>query len=260
MSSTLTIWWHRNRSVIYIIPAVVFLVVAAILDKLYLSPDIQIPLITGLIVATFSMIVLSIPAIAYFARGDNYLEGHAPERDEAIDLPFHGGRIIETPLNYDPESPEDMRKVASGELTPRHDIPLYLTEPKEFNDLFPELSNLGIEQVTTIHLRYHLHFRDRFDLSTGAIVVRKGVPLYHPHADEVFFKPVGVDYYDGIPNPVFEVFFTRKGDDEMLSNPAVMDSAFSKWLEITKAKEKPRAKAPAQPPAEAPATQGAASA
>ena len=231
-----------------------FLVIAAVVDKLYISEAIQIPVITGLIVATFGMIILSIPLVAYYARGDNYLEGHIPQRDEPIDLPFHGGRVVETALNYDPDSKSDLEAIESGDLIPRHDIPLYLTEDKDLSDLFPELDLLGIKEVSTIHLRYHLHFKDRFDLSTGAIVVRKGVPLYHPHAEEVNMIPVGVDYYDGIANPVFEITTTRKGDYAMLANPNVMDKALSVWVNILKRKGEEEAPATkAEPPASGPA-------
>lgn len=230
--------WHRNRTVVYIIPAVVFLIVAAILDKLYISPDIQIPLITGLIVSVFAMIILSIPLIAYYARGDNYLEAHVPQRDEPIDLPFRGGRIEEIPINGSRRdgsfTEEDIERISTGELIPRYELTLFLTEEKDFSDLFPDLVRLGVESVTKIRLDYHLHFHDRFDLTTGAIVVRKGVPLYHPHAEEVNLIPVRLDYENGIYYPVLEVLFTRKGDYDILNNPVVMDIAFAVAVGIQK--------------------------
>jgi hypothetical protein len=221
---------------------VVFLIAAAILDKLYLAPDIQIPLIVGLIVATFAMIILSIPVVIYQARGDNGFEGHVPQLEEPLDLFFHGGRVVETPLNYEPdtateEGKKDYDDIESGKLVPRHDIPLYLTEEKDLGAIFSELINLGIETVTKVHLRFHRHFSERFDLSTGAVMVKSGIPLYHPHSEEVYLIPVGVDYYDGVPNPVFEVMFSRKGDYEMLSNPVVMDTAFAVWVAIQKGVE-----------------------
>lgn len=120
-----------------------FLVIAAVVDKLYISEAIQIPVITGLIVATFGMIILSIPLVAYYARGDNYLEGHIPQRDEPIDLPFHGGRVVETALNYDPDSKSDLEAIESGDLIPRHDIPLYLTEDKIFPIFSPSSTSWG---------------------------------------------------------------------------------------------------------------------
>lgn len=66
--------------------------------------------------------------------------------------------------------------------------------------------------------------------------------------------PVGVDYYDGIANPVFEITTTRKGDYAMLANPNVMDKALSVWVNILKRKGEEEAPATkAEPPASGPA-------
>jgi hypothetical protein len=262
MSSTLTIFWHRNRGVLYIVPAVVFIIVAAILDKIYLSPDIQITVIVGLIVGVFALLIAGVFIQPYLARGDNYVSGHVPQRDEPVDIPFHGGRIIETPLNYNPDNDFEEDRgisfellgnhrtgIANGEFIPRHDMPLYMTEPKDFRDLFPELDDLGVSEVWTIHLQYDRHFRDRFDLYTGAIVAKRGVPFYHPHADEANLLPTVTNYYDepgegAKPYPVFEVILTRKGDFEMYSSIAWQEGGLPAYVRSIALKNKEEKEAP----------------
>jgi hypothetical protein len=220
-------------------------------DKTYLSPDVQIPLIIGLIVGVFALLVAGVFIQPYLARGDNYISGHIAQRDEPVDMPFHGGHIIETPLNYNPDNEfEDDRGmtfellgnhrkgIANGDFIPRHDMPLYLTEPKDFRDLFSELDDLGVTEVWTVHLQYDRHFKDRFDLYTGAIVAKRGVPFYHPHADEVNLLPTVTNYYNepgegAKPYPVFEVILTRKGDQEMYSSIAWAEGGLPAYVKST---------------------------
>ena len=218
----------------------VFIVVAAILDRMYISTDVQIPLIIGLIVGVFALLIAGVFLQPYFARADNYFEVHCPQRDEPIDLPFHGGREIENPLNgSNPDgsfTQDDMDKIATGNLVPRYELTLFLTEPKDFSDMFPEMRDLGITEVSIVFFQYYLHARDRFDLLSGAIVARNGVPFYHPHAEEVDAHPTITKYIEVVPGqgpkpfPVFEVDKTRKGDFEVFSDPNATEAMFRAYL------------------------------
>ncbi|HEV2120565.1 MAG TPA: hypothetical protein VGS11_10765 [Candidatus Bathyarchaeia archaeon] len=212
-----------------------------------------------MIVGVFALLIAGVFIQPYLARADNYISAHIAQRDEPVDLPFHGGKYHETPLNYNPDNEFeedrgdtfDLRGhhrhgIAAGDFIPRHDMALYLTEPKDFSDLFTELADLGVSAVWTVHLQYDLFFRDRFDLTTGAIVAKRGVPFYHPHADEANLLPTITEYYNeegegSKPYPVFEVILTRKGDFDMYSSTAYHEGGIKAWVKSVKRLEETEA-------------------
>lgn len=223
-----TIIFHRYRSYLYLIAAIVAVPVLIVVIKQYVQPENQIYWAAGSISMLFVVIILSVPYNYFQAALNKFIQLQADDAVESFDFPIDTEGDFDVVSLDDPDDPVTV----DGVLIHMEEVVVPLKKEYDFSHV---LSKIGKSRY--IAFRYHGKFTERFDFG-DLLVYFNGTPFQSRNGERVngFFIDVNtvIREFEYGPMPVVFVKSTLNGDQKLNQYPEPFD-AF--WAAFWKAKK-----------------------